>query len=144
MNRKLLIFTILVFAASTAFAQNSIFGKWKSVDDETGEEKSIVEIFKKNGKAYGKIIKILGEEHQNVTCDKCDDDDPRKDKRVIGMEIIKALEWDDDEWDGGTILDPEDGKVYKCKMWVKNGNLILRGYIGFSLIGRSQTWLPYK
>lgn len=144
MNKKLLIFAILVFAASTAFAQNNIFGKWKSVDDETGEEKSIVEIFKKNGKAYGKIIKILGAEHQNVTCDKCDDDDPRKDKKVIGMEIIKALEWDDDEWDGGTILDPEDGKVYKCKMWVKNGNLILRGYIGFSLIGRSQTWLPYK
>jgi len=144
MYKKYAVLLVIIISTLNTYAQSNIFGKWKSVDDETGEEKSVVEIYKKNGKAYGKIIKLLGKDHQDATCDKCDDDDPRKDKKVLGMEIIKGLALDDNEWDGGTILDPEDGKVYKCKMWVKNGKLILRGYIGFSFIGRSQTWLPYK
>lgn len=124
-----------------AFAQEQIFGKWKTVDDETGETKSVVEIFKKGDKAYGKIVEILNKERQDVVCDKCDVDDPRRNQKVLGMEIIKDLEKDGTEWDSGTILDPQNGKVYKCKIWVEDQKLTVRGYIGFSWIGRSQIWL---
>ena len=119
-------------------------GKWKTVDDETGEKKSVVEIFKKGDKVFGKIVEIIDKKKQNVVCDKCDSDDPRKDQKILGMEIIKNLEKNGDEWEGGTILDPQNGKVYKCKIWVENKKLIVRGYIGFSWIGRSQTWLREK
>lgn len=120
----------------------SIFGKWKTIDDETGKAKSIVEIYEKDGKAYGKIIKLFREPHedQDPICDKCSDD--RKDKKVLGMEIIRDMEKDDDEWEDGTILDPKKGTVYDCKLWVENGKLQVRGYIAFFF--RTQTWLPYK
>ena len=123
------------------YGQEQIFGKWKTVDDETGETKSVVEIFKKDNKAFGRIVKIINKERQDAVCDKCDTDDPRRDQKILGMEIIKDLEKDGSEWDGGTILDPQNGKVYKCKLWVEDKKLTVRGYIGFSWIGRSQTWL---
>ena len=116
-------------------------GKWKTIDDETGEVKSVVEIFKKGEKAFGKIVKIMDKETPDPICNKCDSDDPRKGQKILGMEIIKDLEKDGSEWDGGTVLDPENGKVYRCKIWVEDKKLIIRGYIGISLIGRSQTWL---
>lgn len=120
----------------------TIFGKWKTIDDETGKPKSIVEIYEKDGKAYGKVIKLFREPHedQDPICDKCTDD--RKDKKVLGMEIIRAMEKDDDEWEDGTIMDPKKGTVYDCKMWVEDGKLQVRGYIAFFF--RTQTWLPYK
>jgi len=120
----------------------TIFGKWKTIDDETGKPKSIVEIYEKNGKAYGKVIKLFREPHedQDPICDKCTDD--RKDKKVLGMEIIRDMEKDDDEWDDGTIMDPKKGTIYDCKMWVEDGKLQVRGYIAFFF--RTQTWLPFK
>ncbi|MDN5210935.1 DUF2147 domain-containing protein [Fulvivirgaceae bacterium BMA12] len=141
MNKLFSIFIFSLFLIPFSYSQTSIFGKWKTIDDETGEAKSIVEIFQKGDKAFGKIIEILDKEKPTPVCDKCDDDDPRKGQKILGMEIIKDLEKDDDEWDDGTILDPENGKVYRCKMWVEDKKLIVRGYIGISLIGRSQTWL---
>lgn len=124
-----------------AYSQEAVIGQWKTVDDETGEKKSVVEIFRKGDKVFGKIVKITNKEKQDVVCDQCDDDDPRKNQKILGMEIIKDMEKNGDEWDGGTILDPQNGKVYKCKIWIEDNNLIVRGYIGFSWIGRSQTWL---
>ena len=120
----------------------TIFGKWKTIDDETGKPKSIVEIYEKDGKAYGKVIKLFREPHedQDPICDKCTDD--RKDKKVLGIAIIRAMEKDDDEWEDGTIMDPKKGTVYDCKMWVEDGKLQVRGYIAFFF--RTQTWLPYK
>ncbi len=141
--KHLLIFIVSITAAFTCQAQN-VIGKWKTVDDETNETKSIVEIFKKGNKLHGKIIAITDKDRQDAVCEECEDDDPRKNQPILGMEIIKGLEKDDDEWNGGTVLDPENGKVYKCKIWIEGKNLIIRGYIGFSLIGRSQTWLPVK
>jgi uncharacterized protein (DUF2147 family) len=119
----------------------SIFGTWKTIDDETGKPKSIVEIFEKDGKAFGKIIKLFREPNQNQDpiCDKCTDD--RKDQKILGMEIIREMMQDDDEWEDGTIMDPKKGTVYDCKMWVEDGNLQVRGYIAFFF--RTQTWLPY-
>lgn len=131
----MLFFTVLSYA--------QIEGKWKTIDDETGKPKSIVEIFKKSdGKYYGRIVQLLAKpEHE--TCVKCSDD--RKNKPLVGLEIIRGLKKDDEEFTGGNITDPKNGKTYKCTI-TKDGTekLNVRGYIGFSLIGRSQTWYKVK
>ncbi len=135
---------LFVFLMMSTVAFSQIEGKWKTIDDETGEAKSIVEIWKaKDGLYYGKIIKLFDETKQNDVCDECDEDDPRYKKPIVGMTIIRKMEKvEDNEWDEGDILDPANGKVYDCKMWREGKNLQVRGYIGWSLIGRSQTWLP--
>ncbi len=146
--KVLVAFCCALLISIGSFAQD-IFGQWKTIDDETGRQKSIVEIFKKGDKAYGKIIKLfrLPEEDQDPYCKECDPDDDRYNKRVTGMEILRDLEYDDGEWEDGNILDPKNGKVYSC--WIAlddddKDKLEVRGYIGFSLIGRSQTWLRVK
>ncbi|NBG66629.1 DUF2147 domain-containing protein [Acidiluteibacter ferrifornacis] len=141
MKIKLIMLTFFasIFAVS-AYAQGDIFGKWKTIDDETGKPKSIVEIYKKDGKAYGKIVKLFREpgEDQDPICDKCED--YRKDKKIIGMTIITGMEYDEDdkEWDDGEILDPKKGTIYDCKLWLEDGDLQVRGYIAFFF--RTQTW----
>ncbi len=142
MKKILLTISLIALTVMTAVAQD-VTGKWKTVDDETGEEKSIVEIYKQNGKVYGKIVDILNPAKRNVTCDQCPGAD--KDKPVLGMVIIKGLEKDGDEYNGGTIMDPNNGKVYKCYIELNGANkLDVRGYIGFSLLGRTQTWTRVK
>ena len=132
------LFIVFILIGFTAQSQ-SIFGKWKTIDDETNKPKSIVEIYEQNGKAYGKIIKLFREpdEDQNPICDLCTDG--RKDKRVVGMTIIRKMEQDDSEWEDGDILDPKNGKVYDCKLWRDGDKLMVRGYIAFFY--RTQTWL---
>jgi len=127
-----------------AAGEKSITGKWKTIDDETGEPKSIVRIYKKKGKYYGKVKKLFRKpgEDPNPVCDKCADDDPRKDKPTKGMVIIKDMKKDGNEYSGGTILDPKNGKIYTCKLWLENGNLMVRGYIAFFF--RTQTWHRVK
>lgn len=138
---KIVLFLIALVFISSVNAQ-SIVGKWKTIDDETGKEKSIVEIFMKNGKAYGKIIKLFRapDEDQDPICDVCTDH--RKDQKIIGMTIITAMEKDDDEWDDGEILDPNNGKLYDCKLWTEGDKLMVRGYVSFFF--RTQTWLKLK
>lgn len=134
---------IALFLISLSFVSNtnaqSIVGKWKTIDDETGKEKSIVEIFMKDGKAYGKVIKLFRtpEEDQDPICNVCED--YRKGKKIIGMTIITDMVKDDDEWEGGEILDPNNGKIYDCKLWVEDGNLHVKGYVAFFF--KTQTWL---
>jgi len=136
----------LIFGGVFALQAQDIVGKWKTIDDETHKPKSVVQIWKskKDGKYYGKIIKLYREpgEEPNPKCTECTD--YRKDKPIIGMTIIKYLVKDGDQWVNGKILDPANGNIYKCKVWIEDGKLQVRGYLGFSLIGRSQTWLPYK
>lgn len=136
-----LIFLALSFISFVAFPQSSIVGKWKSVDDNTGEPRSIVEIVEREGKIFGKITKLFPkpEEDPDPICDKCSPEDARFNKKIIGMEIIKELVLDDDEYSGGSILDPEVGKVYRCKVWLEAGKLKVRGYLG--PFYRTQTWL---
>jgi len=136
MRKTTLLITLLLFIFS-ANAQ-SIVGKWKTIDDETGEEKSIVEIYKKGDKYFGKIIDILNPEKKKKNCIKCSD--YRKDQPVLGMEIIKDLKQDDNEFEDGTILDPENGKIYDCKIWLKDKNTLnVRGYVMFFY--RTQEWI---
>jgi uncharacterized protein (DUF2147 family) len=118
----------------------SIVGKWKTIDDNTGTERSVVEIYEKSGKLYGKIIKLYrnpGEDPDPI-CDDCTPDDPRYRKKIIGMEIIADMIKAGNEYDQGSILDPESGKVYRCKLWLEDNDLKVRGYWGPFF--RTQTW----
>jgi uncharacterized protein (DUF2147 family) len=141
--RKIIFTLALIFTASLTVSAQDVMGKWKTIDDETGEAKSIVEIYKRDGKVYGKVVEILNKDRQDAKCQDCDGED--KDKPVLGLEIIKGLEKDDDEYNGGKILDPQNGKLYKCYITLEEDDkLKVRGYVGFSLIGRTQYWYRVK
>jgi len=130
-----LIFFILSFSAQTA----TIEGTWITQDDETGRQKSEVLIYKENGKLYGKITKLLLPEDEGKKCVNCKG--KNKDQPIEGMVIIKDLTLEDDTWENGTILDPKSGKVYDCYIGFQDSNTLkLRGFLGFSLLGRTQIW----
>ena len=138
--KKAILFISLILFIFSVNAQG-IVGKWKTIDDETGKAKSIVEIYKKGNKYYGKIIKIIDPSKRKNKCKLCEDS--RKDQPIVGMEIIKDLEQDDDEFDDGTILDPNNGKIYDCKIWLEGKDTLkVRGYILFFF--RTQEWHRVK
>jgi uncharacterized protein (DUF2147 family) len=135
---KLILSIVVFFIFQVSFSQ-TIFGKWKTVDDETGMENGIVEIYEKAGKVYGRIIEILEKEKKHFKCEMCEGED--KNKPVLGLVIIKGLKKKGDFYEGGKVTDPKNGKSYHCKMNLEGKDkLIVRGYIGISLFGRSQTW----
>ena len=121
---------------------NSPLGRWKTVDDITGKAKSIVLIWEQNGKLFGRVQKLLNPDPQdpNPRCVDCSGE--KKGKPVVGMQIMQDLSKDGDGWSGGTILDPATGKIYKCLVSVLDGGakLKVRGFIGVSLLGRTQYW----
>ncbi len=130
---------ILLLLIGLSVRAQDVLGEWKTVDDKTGTEKSIVEIYQENGKVYGKVNRILEKGKEDKACENCKGNN--KDKPVKGMIIINGLEKNDDTWEDGTILDPESGKVYKCYIILESKDkLKVRGYIGFSLLGRTQYW----
>lgn len=146
--KKLLSLTILsifVLSVSVSAQHEEITGLWKTIDDETGRVKSVVKIYVNDGKLYGDIVKLfrLPDEDPDPICKECDEDDPRKDKKILGMTIITEMELDEDdnEWEDGEILDPKKGKVYDCKLWVEDEKLQVRGYVAFFY--RTQEWLRY-
>ena len=144
MKKAFLFGMLILLWTVTASAQESPVGKWKSVDDVTNKEKSIIEIYEDGGKLYGRILELLLPEDKGKICDKCSGAD--KNKPVVGMVILKGLKKDGDEYSGGTILDPKNGKTYKCLMELQDGGkkLRVRGFIGFSLLGRNQFWYRVK
>lgn len=136
------VFFGIVFLYGISVFSQSVEGKWTTYDDKTGEKKSIVEIFSRGGKIYGKIVKKLTNSN-NTICTKCEG--TKRNKPLIGLEIIENLSLEDGLYTGGTITDPESGKVYKCYLELESNNkLKVRGYIGFSLLGRTQYWLRTK
>jgi uncharacterized protein (DUF2147 family) len=137
------LFLTFSFLGLTFFSNaQSIVGKWKTIDDETGKAKSIVEIFQKGDEFYGKVVKLFREpgEDQDPVCDKCTDD--RKGKKVIGLEIIRGLKKSGNEFKNGTIMDPKKGTSYDAKLWLEGEKLMVRGYVLF--IYRTQTWHKVK
>jgi uncharacterized protein (DUF2147 family) len=126
--------------AEPSSEMDSPVGLWETIDDKTGKPTAVVEIFKENAKLFGRIEKVLTSDDQSAVCIACTDD--RKNQPIVGMIIIRNIKADGSEYTGGDILDPASGVVYRCKMHLeKNGSLlIVRGYIGFAFIGRSQTW----
>lgn len=136
---KKIFFIAFLFICSNINAQ-AVIGKWKTIDDKTGKPRSVVEIYEASGKIYGKIVDIIDPGKRNAKCEKCTGSDYNK--PVLGLVIIKGLIKDEDEFNDGKIIDPESGKAYKCYIKLASKDkLEVRGYIGFSLIGRSQTWI---
>ena len=138
---KSLLSLLVGLILCSGLQSQDIFGKWKTIDDQTGDLKSVVEIYEKNGKVYGKVVELFRkpDEEPDPHCKDCMDD--RKGQRIIGMEVIRAMEKDGDEWEDGTICDPENGKIYDCKLWLDEDNpdkLNVRGYIAF--LYRTQEW----
>ncbi|HBV14062.1 DUF2147 domain-containing protein [Chryseobacterium carnipullorum] len=134
--KKLLLTFVLSLFGVLSFAQ--IEGKWKTIDDETKQAKSVVEIYKKSdGKYYGKVSQLLIKP-ADPNCSSCKDD--RKGKPILGMEIIRGLKKEGDEFTGGTITDPKSGKTYKCTITKSGDKLNVRGYMGVSVFGRTQIW----
>jgi uncharacterized protein (DUF2147 family) len=138
----MLVFLLLTWIIPLMAQHQSVLGKWETIDDRTGEIKSIVELFERDGKVYGRILKIFPkpEQDQDPVCEKCSVHDPRHKKKIIGMEILRDLKVSGGEYDDGNILDPEVGKVYRCKIWIEQNNLKVRGYWG--PFWRTQTWKP--
>ncbi|HET8859258.1 DUF2147 domain-containing protein [Marivirga sp.] len=138
--KKISLLAVLIGISLSALAQTDITGKWKTIDDETGEVKSIVDIYEKDGKIYGKITKLFRgpDEEQDPICEVCPGD--RKNKKIIGMEIIRGMEWDSDDerYEDGEIMDPKDGETYDCVIWKEGDELKVRGYVAFFY--RTQTW----
>jgi uncharacterized protein (DUF2147 family) len=134
--RKILL--NIVFFAFIVFNAQEITGKWKTIDDKSGETKSIIEIFEKNGTFFGKVVEIFNKKKRDALCEKCVE--PDKNKPVLGMVIIKNMKKNKAVYEDGTITDPENGKMYSCSITPKKNKLEVRGYLGISMFGRSQTW----
>lgn len=141
--KTLLATLLLTAAAGSAMAQTSPAGLWKTIDDKTKSEKSLVRITDSGGIFTGKVEKILTDK-PDAKCTECTD--ARKDQPVQGMTILRDIKPDASDkstWVGGDILDPNDGKVYKVLLKLVDGGkkLDVRGYIGMPMLGRTQTWL---
>ncbi|MBR5443858.1 MAG: DUF2147 domain-containing protein [Paludibacteraceae bacterium] len=140
--KRILFFAVTLLFTVTLFAQNPLLGEWITVDDATGEQKSIVRIYQAdNGKYYGTIIQLLEENGETAVCTECTGEDHNK--PIVGLTIIRDMQLKDNELRGGKVLDPDNGKFYYAKVYLKDGKLILRGSLDKAgLLGRSQTWLP--
>jgi len=141
MNKTILTFALVLLSIS--MNSQTIFGKWHSTNEETGKVDSVIEVYEKNGKAFAKVVEIKNPDRKNALCDLCKGEN--KNKPILGLNILTGLEKDDDEWSGGKILDPRNGKIYKCYIKLEEPNkLKIRGYIGFALIGKTAFWIRAK
>ncbi|RYG12531.1 MAG: DUF2147 domain-containing protein [Burkholderiales bacterium] len=141
---RTLLATFLVASGAAALAQSTPVGRWKTIDDNTGEAKSEVVISESAGVLNGRIDKLLRKDaDQNAKCDKCPDD--RKDKPTVGLEILRGAKKAEgkDVWEGGKILDPESGTIYSARLTPVDGGrkLEMRAFVGMALLGRTQTWI---
>jgi uncharacterized protein (DUF2147 family) len=114
-------------------------GRWRNIDDKTGKPKAIIQIYEENGRLFGRIEATLQPDAKKV-CDLCKDE--RKNRPVVGMVVMRGLSKHGEEYSGGDILDPNNGSLYRCKLRLLEGGrqVSVRGFIGFSLLGRSQIW----
>lgn len=144
MSKRFLFLSLTLLLTTVLWAQTPILGEWITVDDATGEQLSVVKIYRaQNGKYYGEIIHLFGENVDNVVCEACVGEDHNK--PVIGLTIIRDMELKDGELRNGKVLDPDNGKFYYAKVYLKDGKLVLRGSLDRAgLLGRSQIWLPKK
>ena len=143
MRIRILLLIALGLISTLAAANENPVGRWRTIDDKSGKEKSLVRVTESNGQLQITVEKLFREpgEDPNPLCDKCPGE--KKNKPVIGMQIGNGLKKDGDVWSGGEILDPQNGKTYKCKVWLedKGKKLNVRGFIGVSVLGRTQVWV---
>ena len=144
MKRAVFPFAVLLLCLATLVVQAAEFspvGVWRTFDDEDGKAASLVRIDTLDGMLEGRVVRILPRPGHplDARCDECSG--ARKGQPVTGMVILWGMKRDGDEYSGGQILDPHNGRIYRCKMKVKSNTLEVRGYLGFSLFGRTQTWV---
>jgi uncharacterized protein (DUF2147 family) len=141
-TKSLLVAATLMVVSSLAAAADSPAGTWRSIDDKTKLERSIITITEENGELKGVVEKLFDQPGDDPAhlCKECKGE--RKDKPILGMTILWGLKKDGDTWAGGEIFDPKNGKTYRCKMTLSEDgkSLNVRGFIGISLIGRTQIW----
>ncbi len=139
--KQIALSLLMLFQMVLAFGQESVLGLWKTIDDTSLEPRSVIEIIEREGRFVGRVVKLFPKptEDPDPVCKKCDADDPRFNRKIIGMEIIQNLKKEGMTYGDGNILDPENGKVYRSKIWVEGKDLKVRGYWG--PFYRTQTWL---
>jgi uncharacterized protein (DUF2147 family) len=144
--RSLVVAATLMIASNFAVAADSPVGTWRTIDDKSKQARSIIKITEENGELKGVVEQLFDQPGDDPAhlCKECKGE--RKDKPIIGMTILWGLKKDGDTWGGGEILDPHNGKIYRCKMTLSDDgkSLNVRGFIGISLLGRTQTWLREK
>ena len=115
-------------------------GRWRTFDDKTGKAKAIIVLYEEKGLLFGRVETLVDPDAVKI-CDKCSDE--RKGQPVTGMVVVRRMKKEGEEYTGGDILDPKNGSVYRCKMRLvdQGRKLSVRGYLGLSLFGRSQTWI---
>jgi uncharacterized protein (DUF2147 family) len=120
---------------------SSPVGFWKTLDDRTHKPRGIIQIFKENNTFYGRIEASFDPKELTARCEKCSGD--RKDAPVIGLVVMRGITQHGSEYGGGEILDPETGSIYRCRFALSSGGekLLVRGYLGLSILGRTQTWV---
>jgi uncharacterized protein (DUF2147 family) len=135
-----LLFAGIPAPASQAADLQSPIGLWKTVDDKTGMPRAIVRIYVQDGKYFGRIERSFTPGAETRVCSVCTDE--RKNQAIIGLVIVRNMTKRDGVYGGGDILDPDTGSVYRCKFHLQKDGTVLavRGFIGFSLLGRSQAW----
>lgn len=117
----------------------SVEGTWVNIDDETGQAKSEIELYVEQGKLYGRVLRLLLPEDQGKKCVNCKGSD--KNKPIEGLLIVRGLSRDDAAWTDGKIMDPANGKSYDCTIRLEDPNTLnVRGFLGFSFLGRTQVW----
>lgn len=137
---KSIVFLIVMFLWSNLSPAQSVCGKWYSIDND-GQKETIVELYKKEGKLFGKIVALLQEDDKLKTCKKCPGE--FKGKSLLGLEILRGFTGQGKHWTDGSILVPKTGRQYKCNIDLEEtGKLVIRGYLGISLFGRSTYWYP--
>ncbi|CAN7165521.1 DUF2147 domain-containing protein [Bosea sp. LjRoot237] len=132
---------VAALASSAAWADNaSPVGLWRNVDDVSGKPRALIRISEANGALQGKIEKVFLAANESPTCTKCEG--ALKNAPVIGLVILSGLKKDGAEFTGGRILDPDNGKTYSSKIYLTDGGkrLNVRGFVGISMLGRSQIW----
>ena len=143
LSRRLVpLLAVLAVSPALLAAQSTPSGSWNTISDSDGRPTAVVEIKEIDGEYFGIVRELLvPATHEDSLCGKCSGE--RRGQRIIGLEILRHMRPDGTEWSGGEILDPENGKTYRAKMKLIDGGakLVVRGYIGVSLFGRSQTWI---
>jgi uncharacterized protein (DUF2147 family) len=136
-----LLTVLLASACPLAGAAASPVGLWKTFDDHTQEPRGTVRIYEENGEFFGKIESSFNPKELTERCIKCSGD--RKDAPVIGLVILRGMRKSGSDYEGGDILDPENGSVYKCRLTLSSDGeqLVVRGYLGLAIFGRSQKWV---